>query len=68
MTVRSLVHEAAFAVLVTAFLAGLAALLVGAHTVAGLCALTAVAAIAAGWLTVPDTNANTIDSEEHPCT
>jgi hypothetical protein len=65
MTVRSLVHEAAFAVLVTAFLAGLAALLVGAHTVAGLCALTAVAA---GWLTVPDTNANTIDSEEHPCT
>jgi hypothetical protein len=59
--IRSLVHEAAFVVLVTAFVAGLVALLVGALMVAGLCALIAAVADAVGWLTVPNPNTDTIE-------
>jgi hypothetical protein len=66
--IRSAVHEAAFVVLVTAFVAGLLALLVGARTIAGLCALVAAVADAIGWFTVPDPNATAIDPEEHRCT
>ncbi len=52
---REIINDLAFAVVITALLAGLAALVVGARSAAGACGLAAAAAFAAGWCTTPGT-------------